>query len=135
MSARISRLKRRSEFLRVAGARRKWVAPGLIVQARRHVPGEHLPPGASTIRVGYTASRKVGNAVVRNRVRRRLRAAVDLVLPREATEGHDFVVIGRAATADRPFAALVKDLRKALRKLGAARDRNGEKPGRGEEGE
>lgn len=71
------------------------------------------------MRVGFTVSRKVGNAVERNRARRRLRAAVAQVLGDNARPGYDFVVIGRAATLTRPFSALVSDLRIALKRLDA----------------
>lgn len=117
-----ARLKRRSDFLRVAGTRRRWVASGLILQVRRHGAGDRGRGEGPAIRVGFTVSRKVGNAVTRNRVRRRLRAAADQVLPVRAREGHDFVVIGRAAALTRPFGALVHDLETALKRLGADRD-------------
>jgi ribonuclease P protein component len=114
--AGIARLKRRAEFLRVAGSRRKSVTPGLILQALRHAAAD-----AAAARVGFTASRKVGIAVERNRARRRLRAAVDRVMPLHAAPGHDYVLIARAATIRRPFAALLGDLETALRQLGAWR--------------
>ena len=129
MNQALVRLKRREEFLRVAGARRKWVAPGLILQARpagspaRGPLGKGGGGGPAAIgegfRVGFTVSRKVGNAVARNRARRRLRAAAAEVMPRHAKAAHDFVVIGRSATLTRPYAALVGDLKTALRRLGA----------------
>jgi ribonuclease P protein component len=111
MAARIPRLKRRSEFLRVAGKGRKWAMPGVVVQALRR--GEEEPP----IRVGFTASKKVGGSVERNRARRRLRAAADAILPLEARAGHDYVLIARADTVTRPYEALIEDLRVALRRL------------------
>jgi len=74
------------------------------------------------LRVGYTASRKVGIAVERNRARRRLRAAVAQVMALNAQPGRDYVLIARAGTAKRPFAALVGDLRAALRQAGAYRE-------------
>lgn len=117
MAPAIARLKRRVEFLRVAGTKRKWVAPGLIVQVRPHRKGDRLPDQGLAIRVGFTTSRKVGNAVVRNRVRRRLRAAVDEVLPVHAAEGHDYVIIGRAATVGRSYPSLINDLKTALKRL------------------
>lgn len=110
----IARLKRRAEFLRVAEGRRKWVAPGLILQARQQAAAAGAP---AALRVGFTASRKVGIAVIRNRARRRLRAAVDRVMPGHAAPGHDYVVIARAETVRRPFAALLTDLETALRRL------------------
>ena len=101
----------------MAGAGRKWVAPGLILQALRR---EADPTGPW--RVGFTASRKVGIAVLRNRARRRLRAAVARVMPDHAVPGHDYVLIARGATVRRAYPALVEDLRAALRRLGTYRD-------------
>jgi ribonuclease P protein component len=123
VDAAVSRLKSRPEFLRVAGVKRKWVAPGLVLQVRRRGPGDRrrgeIQEETPAIRVGFTVSRKVGNAVKRNRVRRRLRAAAGKVMPAQAKEGHDFVIIGRNATLRRPFAALLKDLETALKRLDA----------------
>jgi len=69
------------------------------------------------VRIGFTVTKKVGNAVKRNRARRRLRAAVDEVVPCHAREGYDFVVIGRAATIKRPYSMLVNDLKTAFDRL------------------
>jgi ribonuclease P protein component len=118
---RLGRLLRRPEFLAVAGSRRKWVAPGLILQVRAHDQRQKPADGEPAIRVGFTASKKVGNAVMRNRARRRLRAAVDLVLRPLAAPGHDFVVIARGDTANRDFIALKTDLETGLRRLGVCR--------------
>lgn len=74
-----------------------------------------MPP----IRVGFTVSRKVGGSVQRNRARRRLRAAAEALMPAHAAPGHDYVVIGRAATVKRAFGALEGDIEAALRGLGA----------------
>jgi ribonuclease P protein component len=126
----IGRLKKRPDFVKVASARDKWVTPGLILQARkrprpaaedseRTAPG--AAPGPDSIRVGLTVSRKVGNAVRRNRARRRLRAVAEQVLPAHGRAGYDYVLIGRAGTLDRPYAALVKDLETALSRVGRAR--------------
>lgn len=128
------RLKRRREFLHVARAGRKWAAPGLVLQVLdRHatMPAttrERAEKGTDdsvndvNIRVGFTVTRKVGGAVIRNRARRRLRAAVETVMPTHAAPGRDYVVIGRARTNARPFSDLVGDLETALRKLNAWRD-------------
>nr|WP_220789975.1 ribonuclease P protein component [Gluconacetobacter tumulisoli] len=105
------RLKKRSEFLRVAARGRKVPSPGLVLQA---LGREDSDPA----RVGFTVTKKVGNAVVRNRARRRLREAVRAVEREEPLLGVDLVLIGRGGTGDRAFAALVGDLRRALRKAG-----------------
>lgn len=114
----VGRLMRRPEFLAVAGTRRKHVAPGLILQVRRHDERQRPAPGEPLVRVGLTASRKVGNAVVRNRARRRLREAARQILPVFATPGHDFVLVARAATAERPWTDLIGDLTAGLKRLG-----------------
>jgi ribonuclease P protein component len=121
--APLPRLIRRAEFLKVAAARRKFVAPGLILQAAG--PSQALaspaPAPDASWRVGFTASRKVGNAVARNRARRRLRAVSAAVLPAHALAGHDFVLIARAGTLTRPYPALIGDLEEGLKRLGAYR--------------
>jgi ribonuclease P protein component len=111
-------LKRRAEFLRVAAERNKWVAPGLVLQARPRGPDARDPLPADAIRVGFTVSRKVGGAVARNRARRRLRAAAAAVLAACGRPGFDYVLIGRKSTLDRPFDALRGDLETALGRLG-----------------
>lgn len=123
----VERLKRRGDFLRVAGYGRKWVTPGFILQAApRPRTGHGGEPGVRPpARVGFTVSRKVGKAVVRNRARRRLRAAADLVFPQAAHPGWDFVLIGRRETNDRVFAALVRDLNTALERLDPSRPNPG----------
>ena len=71
------------------------------------------------MRVGFTASRKVGKAVVRNRVKRRLRAVAREVLARHGRSGYDYVLIGRRNTVSRPYRDLVTDLESALSRLHA----------------
>jgi len=116
--AQLERLTRRSEFLKVASSRRKSVAPGLILQALSQTSG---PQTGGALRVGFTASRKVGNAVARNRARRRLRAAAAAVLPDHAAIDHDYVLIARLETLERPFADLLGDLAAGLKRLGVYR--------------
>ena len=109
----MERLKRRADFLRVAAGRRKVVTAGVVVQVAPAPDG----PG----RVGFTASRKVGKAVDRNRAKRRLRALADEVLPVALRPELDIVLIARTATVDRAFDKLRADLMYALRKLDARR--------------
>jgi ribonuclease P protein component len=109
-SAKLDILPARKDFLAAARAR-KAVMPGLVLQMRRRAEAD------GPARVGYTASRKVGNAVIRNRARRRLRAAVNDVLAGRAAPGHDYVLIARAATAGRPYDALLNDLSVALDRI------------------
>lgn len=105
----VGRLRRRSEFLRVAQTGRKFAAAGLVLQAAPSVDRE--------MRVGFTVTRKVGPAVVRNRAKRRLRALAAEILPLHAAPGHDYVMIGRATTATRDFTGLRHDLAAALKRL------------------
>lgn len=105
-------IKNRSDFLACAKARRAH-RPGLVVQARPR-PAEDQP---DRVRFGLTATKKLGNAVVRNRIRRRLRAAAREILPSKGRPGWDYVLIGRAAAYDCPYAQLVRDLETALEML------------------
>jgi ribonuclease P protein component len=123
MSSAPPRLKRRRDFLRAAGRGRKAAAPGLVLQAVAR------DGGGAGLRCGFTVSKRVGNAVVRNRVRRRLRAIAAEVLPTRAAAGFDYVLIGRAATADRSYDALRRDLIAALSRLKLCQ--NAERPAAG----
>ncbi len=106
-------LKNRSDFLAAARARRQGT-PSMMVQARNR------RDDTDTIRVGFTCSKKVGNAVARNRAKRRLREAAHAVLPNSGKPGWDYVLIGRSeVTANRPFGQLQNDLVHALTTLHA----------------
>ncbi len=111
MVAPLHRLKRRAEFLRAAAKGRKAALPGLVLQALAR--GDDAPA-----RFGFTVTKKVGNAVVRNRVRRRLKEAARLLFAQGAPTGMDFVLIGRDATRQRRFSALTDDLRRAVERTG-----------------
>jgi ribonuclease P protein component len=117
----VGRLKRRPEFLAVAGARRKWVAPGLILQARRHDDRQHPDAGEPSLRVGFTASKKVGNAVARNRAKRRLRELARDILAVHGMPDNDYVLIARGETLVRPWPDLQQDLTTCLKRLKAWR--------------
>lgn len=109
-SAKIERLKRRAEFL--AAAKGMSAARGaVVVQAlAREANGE-------TIRAGFTATRKIGGAVVRNRAKRRLREAARLLLPQLGAAGTDYVFVARGGTTTRPWARLLDDMKSALLSL------------------
>ena len=105
------RLKRRPEFLRVASSGKKAAVGGVVLQALDRHDG-------APVRLGFTVTRKVGNAVIRNRARRRLKEAARLLLRDRPVTGADLVLIGRDATRSRDFATLREDLRRALMKAG-----------------
>ena len=105
------RLKRRAEFLRVAASGRKAATHGLVLQAL-------LRGDAEPARLGFTVTKRVGNAVVRNRTKRRLREAARLLLRDHPVQGADLVLIGRDTTRGRDFALLIDDLKRALAKAG-----------------
>ena len=111
----IGRLKTRAEFLHVRDGSR-FAAPSLVLQARLRggeAEDRHLA------RFGFTASKGLGGAVVRNRARRRLKEAVRLTGPSHALEGYDYVLIAREGTVQRRFTALIKDLERACAKVHA----------------
>ncbi|MEC9432230.1 MAG: ribonuclease P protein component [Pseudomonadota bacterium] len=115
-----STLRRRREFLACANRGRHCATEGLMLQARRRPEDE---PAETPVRIGYTCSKKVGNAVARNRAKRRLRAAAAAAMPEGARAGWDYVLVGRAeATAARPFAALTADLAAGMARLHARED-------------
>ncbi len=111
VSVRPEILRKRADFLRAARGRRQAM-PGFVLQ------GIARGDESGAIRVGFTCSKKVGNAVARNRAKRRLREIARHVLPAAGRPGWDYVLIGRReATAARPFADLLADLETALTRL------------------
>jgi ribonuclease P protein component len=114
----LERLKKRADFLRATrGVRRVWPSVTLEVCA---TPPLWDKPGR--LRVGFTATKKLGIAVVRNRAKRRLKAAAARLLPLYGLAGNDYVLVARQETLSRPFEGLLADLASALqaahRKLG-----------------
>jgi ribonuclease P protein component len=104
----LSVLRKRAEFLKAASARRQGTA-GFLLQAR------HRADGLGGVGMGFTASKKIGNAVLRNRAKRRLRSLAREVLAGLAQPGWDYVLVARPeATVSRPYADLCRDLAQAL---------------------
>lgn len=122
MGLTLQHLRQRREFVNVAKKGCKFGAPGLVLQAFNRLNDQRRIDGMaadSGIRIGFTVTRKVGNAVVRNRVRRRLRAAASQIVPKNVKGHFDLVLIGRAGTNKRNFEELKQDLLKALNHVGA----------------
>jgi ribonuclease P protein component len=111
----IQRLKKRPDFLACAQAA-SHASGAVLVQARLRGDGD------PTIRAGFTATRRIGGAVERNRAKRRLREAARLLLPEHAVAGCDYVFIARGGTIRRPWARLLDDVKSALIRLAPPRE-------------
>ncbi|HBK04531.1 MAG TPA: ribonuclease P protein component [Acetobacteraceae bacterium] len=109
--AKPGRLKKRAEFLRAASSGKKAAIGGVVLQALPR--SDDLPA-----RLGFTVTKKVGNAVIRNRTRRRLKEAARLLLAQRPVTGVDLVLIGRDSTRKRNFITLQGDIRRALERTG-----------------
>jgi ribonuclease P protein component len=105
----VERLRQRADFL-AAAAGAKVPTAAFVLQARKRMD-------SGPVRVGFTVSRKVGTAVERNRVRRRLREIVRLSAATGLSSGHDYVLIGRRAALSLPFEQITEDFKRALRRL------------------
>ncbi|HRJ12513.1 MAG TPA: ribonuclease P protein component [Alphaproteobacteria bacterium] len=110
----IDTLRKRADFLAIAKTGQRGIAQSVTLQYRPAAPEQKI------IRVGFTATKKLGNAVVRNRAKRRLRAAILEVLKEKPITPCDMVLIAREGLAARDFPTLLQDLRYCLRKAGAA---------------
>lgn len=103
------RMKKRKMFVNVTNHGRRVVASAVVVQA--------CPNQLGIVRTGFTVTKKLGSAVVRNRTRRRLREAVRLCPDLKIMVGYDVVFVGRQSTKDRPFSKLQADLKYALHEI------------------
>ena len=113
----ITGLKKLSDYLKTSSTRLKSVTPGLILQGRNHTPNEIRSNDLSDLRIGFTVSKKVGNAVSRNRVKRRLKAAAQNIMLAKSPKYLDLVVIGRQTALKRAFSSLLSDMEKALTQI------------------
>lgn len=121
----LKRLTKRPEFL--AAAKGRSSAKGaVVVQALARDPEMASPDLA--IRIGFTATRKIGGAVERNRAKRRLREAARQILPLHGRPGFDYVFVARGGTITRPWARLLDDVKTALISLSASSGSNGDRP-------
>ena len=111
---KIERMTSRPQFL--AAAKGVSEARGAVVIQRLD-----RADGDLTVRLGFTATRKVGGAVVRNRCKRRLRQAARALVPQLGSPGSDYVFVARMGTADRPWARLLDDVKSALTRLATPR--------------
>ena len=109
----MERLRQRADFLAAASGN-KIAAAAFVLQARKRAD-------SGPVRVGFTVSKKVGNAVERNRVRRRLREIVRLSPAGPMQAGHDYVLIGRRAALRVPFERMARDFQGALRRVHTGR--------------
>ena len=114
----ITRLTRRPQFL--AAAKGLSSAKGAVLcQMLARDPSDRHAPDPAAVRVGFTATKRLGGAVVRNRAKRRLREAARALLPKLGQAGCDYVYIARQGAADRPWERLLDDMKRALLSLAA----------------
>lgn len=106
-------LKKRAEFLRLRGGDR-WAGPAFVMESK---PRDASVTATTGARFGFTVTKAMGNAVARNLIRRRLKAAVGEIAPSAAEPGRDYVLIARTAASKRPFEELKKDLEQAFQRV------------------
>lgn len=112
----LERIKIRKDYLAIAATGRRWVTPAFVIQTKKSEDDDRAP------HVGFTVTKKVGNAVIRNRVRRRLKEAAREIIPLKASKGREYVLIGRHACLDIAYERIKSDLIWALKKLDAEAD-------------
>ncbi len=106
----LQHIKKRSDFLQINKTGKKWVSHGLVLQVR--------PNGLECSRIGFTVTKRTDkSAVNRNRIKRRLRSVAAEILPVHGAPACDYVLIGRPASATRPYETLCKDLKWCLKKM------------------
>jgi len=112
-------IEKRSDFLAANNTPKRFITNSFILQMNKR--NDQHPAGPEA-RYGYTVTKKMGNAVIRNRIKRRLREAARAVAPRFAVEGHDYVLISRHKALECSFADLLRDMEFAFSKIPVMKD-------------
>ncbi len=115
---RLSTIKNRRDFLAANATGKRFITQSFILQANQRT-ADH--PVTEIARIGYTVTKKMGNAVARNRIKRRLRSALRTAAP-ETQGGFDYIIISRNKALDCPFADLTRDIRFAFSRIHAKKD-------------
>lgn len=110
-NTKLEHLRKRSEFVAMGGGQKVHTS-SIVLQMRKRDGDAN-----ECMRAGFTVTRKVGNAIVRNRIKRRLRAVAQISLSSNGNSGHDYVLIGKRAALNAKFGSLVNEMRKALKRL------------------
>lgn len=116
---RITTIKQRGDFLQASARGKKFITGTFILQMLTRAATHNAAPEA---RFGFTVTKKMGNAVIRNRIKRRLREAVRRIGPAHAQAGNDYVVISRHKALDCPFADLLRDMEFAFSRISSMKD-------------
>jgi ribonuclease P protein component len=111
----LTSLKKREDYVQIAKTGQSVAAKGLVLQVRKSC----INPEDNKVQIGFTVTKKLGNAVVRNKIKRRLRAIASSIIKDYANRSFDYVLIGRKAALERDFNDLKKDLKYALHALNA----------------
>lgn len=126
-TSKLITIQRRSDFLQAASTGKKFITSTLVLQM---LARNTAHPAGDGPRIGYTVTRKMGGAVSRNRIKRRLREAVRKAAPAHALPGHDYVVIARHKALDCPFSDLVRDMEFAFSRIPTMKNSQHAKPKR-----
>ncbi len=116
LSLNVTKLTKRPDYLAVAKTRRKWVTPSFIIQAKPDCQDGQM------VAIGFTASKKVGNAVKRNKARRRLKEAARSTITKHGQASWSYVFIARGAAISYPYEKILSDMKWALVKLHSGAD-------------
>jgi ribonuclease P protein component len=108
-------IKDRKDFLKATASGKKFITGSFILQMIKREETHRAPP--NEIRIGFTVTKKMGGAVIRNRIKRRLREAARPSLKKHGVAGHDYVVISRLKSLDCDFCDLERDMEFAFRRI------------------